>query len=354
MTAEPLPRFSDRRTASRRPRSSRLDLGSVALLGLLIVAALQLTRAPHSRREFLSPLRRLAPGDQSPPSAVASRNAFGRSGGVHMRRAMPGGLVTFPLAVEGDPGGLTYAWERHGDSVTWEPPRPLVGPHIVAPVRPGIYRLVLLRDGRRRVVATPTLAVLAPFASKYRGVLNGYRIGYYVAEHLGGLEHPKGFLEVRPADLDLPVSRHLVLADFVAHDAQQEVWPKYVALEPRILDKLELVLSEVVAARPPSGRGASLALEVRSGFRTPGHNRGVRGAARDSRHQYGDAADVAVDANGDGRVDVEDARLLAAAVDRVEARNPDLAGGLGLYVGRRYRTPYVHVDARGRRSRWRL
>jgi hypothetical protein len=27
-------------------------------------------------------------------------------------------------------------------------------------------------------------------------------------------------------------------------------------------------------------------------------------------------------------------------------------GGLGLYTSRRYRTPYVHIDARGKRSRW--
>ena len=29
-----------------------------------------------------------------------------------------------------------------------------------------------------------------------------------------------------------------------------------------------------------------------------------------------------------------------------------LVGGLGLYTSRRYRTPYVHIDTRGKRSRW--
>ena len=54
---------------------------------------------------------------------------------------------------------------------------------------------------------------------------------------------------------------------------------------------------------------------MHSGFRTPAHNAGVRRAARDSRHQYGDAADVAIDANGDGRVTLTDEMLVARAVD---------------------------------------
>ena len=48
-----------------------------------------------------------------------------------------------------------------------------------------------------------------------------------------------------------------------------------------------------------------------------------------------------------------DELLVMLAVERVEERNPDLVGGLGIYTSRRYRTPYVHIDARGKRSRWR-
>jgi hypothetical protein len=75
-------------------------------------------------------------------------------------------------------------------------------------------------------------------------------------------------------------------------------------------------------------------------------------AAGDSRHQYGDAADVAIDADGDGRVTVRDESLVARAVDQVEDEHPELVGGLGLYTSGQYRTPYVHIDARGTRSRW--
>jgi uncharacterized protein YcbK (DUF882 family) len=95
-----------------------------------------------------------------------------------------------------------------------------------------------------------------------------------------------------------------------------------------------------------------VAFDVHSGFRAPAHNAGVWGAARDSRHQYGDAADVAIDANGDGRVTETDELLVARAVDQVELEHPELVGGLGLYTSPDYQTPYVHIDARGKRMRW--
>lgn len=207
-------------------------------------------------------------------------------------------------------------------------------------------------DLRETIVDAPLLAVMMPFTEKVGGVLNGYRIGTYVAERIRGRSDvPQGFVEVWPEAMDLKVTSHLRLADFITHDARQEtVWPKYVALSPRLLDKLELVIAEVARTRPA---GAPMAVAVKSGFRTPAHNAGVKAAARDSRHQQGDAADVAIDANADGRLTAADGRLVARAVELVERAHPDLAGGLGLYTSRRYRTPYVHIDARGARARWR-
>jgi uncharacterized protein YcbK (DUF882 family) len=157
---------------------------------------------------------------------------------------------------------------------------------------------------------------------------------------------------VGEGEIGLAVSKHFRLSDFITHDAQRDVWPKYVALDPRLLDKLELIVNEVAKMRGVSP-DSTLALDVHSGFRTPAHNAGVQRAARDSRHQYGDAADVAIDADGDGRITRADSRLVEAAVEVVEQAHPELAGGLGLYTSARYRTPYVHIDARGRRSRWR-
>ncbi len=289
-------------------------------------------------------------------TALAGIDAFGASRELRVRFTLPGRSVDFPLEVVGDAGSLAYEWVSLRDSTPAALPQPLVGLSVTAPEQPGFYHLVVVRDGERQVIAEPTLAVLVPFERKVGSILNGYRIGTYLAERFGHHEHPDGFLEVRPGDVDLKVSTHFRLADFVTHDAQADVWPKYVALSPRLLDKLELVLAKIGAsAKLATTDGApaeELAFEVHSGFRTPAHNAGVLRAARDSRHEYGDAIDVAIDADGDGRVTLKDEIVVARAVDVVEEEHPELVGGLGLYVSRHYSTPYVHIDARGHRSRW--
>jgi hypothetical protein len=58
------------------------------------------------------------------------------------------------------------------------------------------------------------------------------------------------------------------------------------------------------------------------------------------------------DLNGDGRRDMEDARIMLRAVDAVERRYPELVGGAGIYRANRVRGPFIHVDARGTRARW--
>ena len=288
--------------------------------------------------------------------AEASRDAFGLSGQVRMRFALPGTTLEFPLAVGGDPRTLRYEWVRLGDSTAADSSHALRGANVVSPRRPGFYRLAIRQGGERELMTEPVVAVLMPFQRKVGGMLNGYRIGTYLTERLAdreGIDHPEGFLEVGPEHAALSVSTHLTVGDFITHDSQDEVWPKYVAINPRLLDKLELVIAEVQRRRGRV-RVLDLALGIHSGFRTPWHNARVPRAAGDSRHQYGDAADVVMDANGDGRITAADGMLVARAVDRVEFEFPDLAGGLGLYSGRQYRTPYVHIDTRGTPARWRI
>jgi len=60
---------------------------------------------------------------------------------------------------------------------------------------------------------------------------------------------------------------------------------------------------------------------------------------------------VAMDVNGDGKFNAADTRMLGLAVEIVELKHPHLAGGLGMYL--RARTPYVHIDTRGKKARWR-
>jgi len=85
------------------------------------------------------------------------------------------------------------------------------------------------------------------------------------------------------------------------------------------------------------------------------------GRVQDSRHQYGDAADVYVvngakdwmsDLDRNGRVDSRDARVLAAAAERVELAHPELVGGIGVYPATKAHGPFVHIDVRGTRARW--
>lgn len=183
-------------------------------------------------------------------------------------------------------------------------------------------------------------------------MLNGYRIGTYLAEKIGGNQAPpEGFLEISERDVNLPISKHLKVGDFLSHDKQQ-TWPRYAAVSPRLLDKLELVISEITRWHG-SAAPVTLALDVHSGFRSPEHNSRIRRAARDSQHQYGDAADLILDANGDGKLTSLDSRLVGLAVEIVELKHPELVGGLGVYTSGHARTTYVHIDARGKRARWR-
>ena len=286
------------------------------------------------------------------PAVEPSASAFGESGGVLMRFAMPSAEIQYPLDVHGDPTALQYEWVRLGETVGTGAARPLLGADVLAPVKAGFYRLCLVRGDHRQTVDGLTLAVLVPFKEKEGTMLNGYRIGTYLAEKIAGnQEPPEGFLEITERDVDLPISKHLKVGDFLTHDEQQ-TWPRYAAVSPRLLDKLELVVTEITrwygGAAP-----VSLALDVHSGFRAPAHNSRIARAARDSQHQYGDAADVVIDANGDGKYTALDSRLVGLAVEIVELKHPDLVGGLGIYTSGHARTTYVHIDARGTRARWR-
>jgi len=226
-----------------------------------------------------------------------------------------------------------------------------------AATRPGAYAV------HDSTLTQPfTFFTLIPFTAKQKGRIGTYRVGTWPYERKTPLSefyaNPDGFIEVTPENQQIFVSEHFQLRDFLTHD-QQDVWPKYMVLSERLIDKLELIIADLNA------HGVRVAhLSVMSGFRTPEYNRqgvGEGGRARDSRHQYGDAADIYVDNDGTGRmadlnhdhrVDWRDAKIIRDAVDRVEAAHPELVGGAGIYKGNRRHGPFVHVDARGTRARW--
>ena len=203
---------------------------------------------------------------------------------------------------------------------------------------------------------------MRPFSDKVAGRIGLYNIGFFPSERRaarsGAYTNPEGFVEVTAGNQFTPVSQHFTLSDFLTHD-QVRVWPKYLVLQEPLLDKLELVIAELANMGVPVKR-----MKVMSGFRTPQYNQpgvGAGGRAKDSRHQFGDAADVYVvngerdwmsDINRDGRVDTRDAKVLALAAERVEKAHPDLIGGVGVYAATSAHGPFVHIDVRGVRARW--
>lgn len=226
-----------------------------------------------------------------------------------------------------------------------------------APTTPGHYRVVVTDRTTGESIAL-SAAVLVPMSEVHGGLVSGYRVGTFPTPAYRGLaeyEVPPGLLVLRREDATIPVSPHFTLGQFPAKGPAG--WPKYLVLNERVLLKLELLLEEA------NRRGlAAPTFQVLSGFRSPWYNRSI-GRPRYSRHIYGDALDVYVDVdgdgrmddlNGDGRVDVRDAGLLYDIVEEMDGAEATkhLIGGLGKYPTTSTHGPFIHVDTRLYRARW--
>ena len=305
--------------------------GSLRTRAILVASASLLAgtaaAAPPAPVRDASALR----GDSLRGDSLGVDSLAGRSGKLRARFL----TVTRPL-------GLTYLQRLLGDTVAGEAGR--------------VYEL------RTAAPAPFAFITMLPFGEKVNGRLGGYRMGFWPAERrrAGAARSttPSGFIRVTRENQDVRVSEHFRLRDFLTHD-QQHVWPKYLVLREELVDKLELVISDLERHGTPVRH-----MVVMSGFRTPQYNArgvGAGGRAADSRHQYGDAADVFVDndrdgrmddLNRDGRVDARDAQVVIDAAERVERTHPELVGGAGRYRATSSHGPFAHIDVRGRRARW--
>lgn len=354
------------RRAGLGPRGERvLNAGGIALIVLLALAwvwSIGHARDAASRGELVptaSGTLTAALSSRDAPSTAyltdAALEAFasglrGSSGRLRARTVLPGDTI----ATHGLPSGA----------------RVVTGTDGAAPVRqpqPGIQRLAVEVGKAIRPVAGLNLITMVPFSAKQRGRIGLYFIGTWPSEAgargpgrapAGRYANPRGFIQVTRENRDTPVSTHFQLRDFLTKD-QPNVWPKYLVLEMRLVDKLELVLADL------QRRGVRTeGVVVMSGFRTPQYNVGggsTAGRAGLSRHMYGDAADVYIDNDGngtmddlnrDGRIDVRDAWFMHESVERVERANPELVGGAGVYVACCGHGPFIHIDTRGYRARW--
>jgi uncharacterized protein YcbK (DUF882 family) len=317
-------------------------------------AAQAATPAPTPSRQIATQL--LEPG---PPTAAYVSDAMlgflnplrGASGKVRFTTITPGA----PIA-QGAPSGAGAVLSGGGAEA--------VSPDFTAPDTPGIYKLAVKVDEAVRQIDNLNVVTLVPFGQKRGGKIGLYYLGSWPYEKGGkplspSYANPSGFIQVTRENADTYVSEHFRLRDFLTKD-QPNVWPKYLLLNPKLLDKLELTIQELQKMGHPVKR-----VTVMSGFRTPQYNHtggNTQGRANLSRHMYGDASDVYVDndgngsmddLNGDGRSDVRDAEVVGQAAERVERNNPSLVGGVGVYSACCGHGPFTHLDVRGYRARWR-
>jgi hypothetical protein len=223
---------------------------------------------------------------------------------------------------------------------------------------PGVYSLVPAKGLSGQLA----VFVLAPFSDEVAGKIGGYEMGAWPdpakAPKDPAYALPRGFIKLTKDTMKTPVSQHFEIGEFLTKD-QADVWPKYLVLEPRLLDKLELTISQLNAMGYPVKN-----LFVMSGFRTPRYNDldlGPKSRSAVSRHMYGDAADVYPDddhdgkmddLNHDGKIDEADAQIVYRAAEEVEKRFPVLVGGIAVYRATSAHGPFVHIDCRGKRARW--
>ena len=285
--------------------------------------------------------------------AALTAPARGESGMLRVRIQQPGTPIT-PILADTLPSGAvaTFSSGRAAE--------PTVA--LNTPRRPGVWNLALKIGNAIKPLAGFNVITLRPATEKKGGRLGLYYIGNWPAARKGQpgvrYEPPGGFIEVTQQNQNTQLSDHFRLKDFFPHD-QQNIWPKYIVVDMKLVDKDELVLQDLKERGiNPDG------VRVMSGFRTPQYNAGggdPRGRAALSRHMYGDANDIFIDNNGDGqmddlnhdgRVNIADAKVICDAANRVERAHPSLIGGCGIYSGTSAHGPFTHIDTRGYPARW--
>ncbi len=368
--------------------------------------AVALSIRRQKRRSVLASLRRNPAIDdaESPTRQVLIDNNYDLA---NMHTAYAAETVPFPIQVNNEQ--LTYRInsvfvlpgetltltvgraEKRGDySLSTSLHVTSLGPNAwtwKAPREAGVYPVAILPP-TWGTAAQLNVFVMVPFPRLEDGYMNGYHVGSYPTTPLRQLlsySLPRGFIEITEANQNAQVSPHFRLRQFVCK--QESEFPKYIVLDPRLLAVLETVLQKV----NESGH-ACPTLSVMSGYRTPFYNRAIGNVTTYSRHLWGDAADIFIDAhpidgemddlNRDGVVNLRDTEVLYDIVynlyeprvqrfltggffnapilqqllvnGAVEDQSVQrlITGGLARYRETGAHGPFVHVDVRGVFTRW--
>ena len=256
------------------------------------------------------------------------------------------------IEVEGDPDGVTF---QFGDQQLLKPSAR--GWATIVPSTPGIYTLVG-RNSKTGSSIRLNIFVLVPSELVQGGLLTGYRIGEYpkpLVKRGTNYSNPKGFIRVDRKNQDILLTPHFRLSQFLCK--QKSGYPKYAAVQERLLILLERLLGEV------QRQGIEIeTFGFISGYRTPFYNQKIKNVAH-SRHIYGDAADIYLDANRDGKMDdlngdeiidrAEAERFFSIANSLFTSHAGDMPqGGVGKYGPNKKHSGFIHIDARGFRARW--
>ena len=232
-----------------------------------------------------------------------------------------------------------------------------------------------------------TIRFLVPLhvAEIVDGKVNGFNVGKYpnlyksrsttisaerIRAHAKTYLPPTLWYRVDETTKDLVIAWNYRLGEFdLDQRYRPSPYPHYIALDPNILRKLNDLKTRMNAD------GFSFdKFDILYGFRSPGYNRSehVKDGETSlksafSLHIYGKAADILIDLNrdlvmddlnGDGKADIQDARVILRYVDELDHRylldGSPLVGGAGVYPHHDFwergdvaQSPYIHVDVRG-------
>lgn len=112
----------------------------------------------------------------------------------------------------------------------------------------------------------------------------------------------------------------------LCHILRDVEYKKAKRIDPKLLDLLYIIQSYLIAKKKP------YVIHITSGYRTPEHNAALKGAASNSLHMQGKAADIFVPG-----IEVSALSRLVKAIG---------VGGVGIYPRRKF----VHVDVGNFRS----
>ncbi len=234
--------------------------------------------------------------------------------------------------------------EEYGQFLKW-----------VAPTDPGIICVRILEEGTEQTICLH-MAVMQPWDGVSEE-LDGYKIGTYQDKPYKEnprYRKPRGFIRITEKEANAWLSPHFQVKQFLCK--QQASYPRFMLVEPRLLLKMEMLIERL------QQKGVAVdSLYITSAYRTPWYNKALGNKTIYSRHLYGDAADLFVDMNRngklddldlDGDVDGHDAKVIHKTVEEITGKYDFLKGGLGLYSHPRYNTPFIHIDTRGYPARW--